>query len=527
MRSILLLVIALCFFMILSSCNGAQVRRDTEAWAQRESLDLWLEDTLIPYLSQQLSQHPRFKGQPVLLVRMKADDVQAQIDDLTNHIRDQIMDALLKEPGLDLTWRPTNRPWKHHQSLENLSCGMRRKINYYIGIDSGLTKLDRKLYVKVRALNLSEKKWIAGFGRSWQGKATAAQLAALGREHPDEYLRGLRPLPFSSQQPDMLAAYLANNLSCLLQQGEADNLVIYVNKASTSTPKIFQTTLDLTGKYLARFREVEVTDDSNQANVTLVSEIHLINQGLYQIWVSARLRQGQKYLPGAETEAYVLMSSQASTPAIIQSSDQLVKHKIPSGPVRATPALIASFALLTPLNQAHCATNTPWIAGERQLQSYDHIPSDSCLAVEMNLSRAAFVFLLSQDPNGELTRLYPSECPSLKKMDTLLEAQRQFRFPSIFGSGDGILALDGSPGLERIYAIAITSPEVADEFAYHIKAIQGLCRPGQGFVNTSFISPSRRPHEQIRRWHEYLNQVYRQYPEMVQWREIRFWHDPL
>ena len=71
------------------------------------SLDKWLEDTLIPYLVQQFGEHPRFKGQPILLVRMHSDNVQPRIDELTDHIREKIIDSLVREPGLDLYWRPS------------------------------------------------------------------------------------------------------------------------------------------------------------------------------------------------------------------------------------------------------------------------------------------------------------------------------------------------------------------------------------------------------------------------------------
>ncbi len=253
------------------------------------------------------------KGSPFCWSVCKVTHIQPHIDDLTDQIRQKIMDALLKQPGLDLSWRPAIRPWRHHRSLEEVSCGDFRKIHYYVGIDCGLTRVERHLYVKVRALNLVEQKWVSGFGKSWQGAPTAAQRAALDREHPDDHLRGLRPLPFSDRQPDLLAAYLARNLSCLMRQGEEDDPVVYVENVAVNTPKVFQTTLELVGKYLARFREVEVTDDPTQANVTVVTEIHAIHQNLHQVWVAARHRQGAKYLPGAETEAYVLMDAQKQT----------------------------------------------------------------------------------------------------------------------------------------------------------------------------------------------------------------------
>ena len=46
------------------------------------------------------------------------------------------------------------------------------------------------------------------------------------QRHPDEALRGLRVLPFSPDQIDLASDYLANNLSCLLQQQDQEELVI-------------------------------------------------------------------------------------------------------------------------------------------------------------------------------------------------------------------------------------------------------------------------------------------------------------
>jgi hypothetical protein len=258
-------------------------------------------------------------------------------------------------------------------SLEDVSCVDYRKVHYYVGIDCGLTGAKRNLYVKVRALNLAEQKWVTGFGRFWEGKPNKTQMAALKREHPDEYLRGLRPLPFSNHQPDLLAAYLARNLSCLLQQGEADDLVVYVTSPSANTPEFFKTTLDLVGKYLARFREVRVTDDPNQSNVTVVTAIHSIHQDLHQIWVSARHRQGKKYLPGAETEAYVMINAQKEILIAGMSQAKPSEPLTPFQSVSTASEIISSFDLLTPLNQRFCAAERPWRSGVHRLDPHESV----------------------------------------------------------------------------------------------------------------------------------------------------------
>jgi len=511
----------------LWACAGHQRTHAVDLAADRPSLNAWLEQTLIPYLLQQLEQHPRFRGQPILLVRMQGENVSPQIDELTEQIRQKINDALLKKSGLDLVWRPAGQPWQHHRRLADLSCGDAGKVRYYIGIDLGVSGVKGKLYLKVRALNLAEQKWVSGFGQSWQGTPTADQLDALAREHPDEYLRGLRPLPFSDRQPDMLAAYLARNLSCLLRQGEADDLVVHVADPAAGTPLRLQTALELVGRYLARFREVTVTDDPDQANVSLVSEIHAIDQRLHQIWVSVRQRQGQTYLPGAETEAYVMMY--APEQSVLAGNSQAPQAE-PLPPLRsglAPSEIIASFALLTPLDQRACQTGKPWQSKVQRVDPRGSLPTGSCLAVEMDITTPAYVFVVAQDAPGELSLLFPSDCPALAPKDARLQPGVLFQFPALSDPQAGALKLAGSPGTERIYAIAITEPQLAAMFAGRMKEIQSLCRTGQRFPFMLSAAGLQQPQERILRWQSYLNWLSANNPGLIEWREFKFRHAQL
>jgi hypothetical protein len=383
----------------------------------------------------------------------------------------------------------------------------------------------QNLYVRVRALNLAEHKWVSGFGRSWEGIPAPNQLAALKRAHPDEYLRGLRPLPFPNRQPDLLAVYLARNLSCLLQQGEANDLVVYVEDLSVNAPNFFQTTLKLVGKYLARFREVEVTDDPSRANVTVISAIHSIHENMYQIWVSARDRSGKKYLPGAETEAYVLVESRKK-PTVKAIRTERSSESAPIVQQDKRPfALISSFDLITPNSQEVCATDTPWQAGSRLINNHEHLPTGGCLAVEMRLLSPAYIFLVGQDPTGDLTRMFPSNCSDFQTIDAFIEPGKRFQFPPIFDRRARVLQLEGTPGMERVYAIAITASDLATQFGYQLDELQGLCQPGINFPETLSFAGDGPPHERIHQWQQYLKRLATQYPEKLQWREFRFWHD--
>ena len=519
------LIIALMMGLGVSACVGNPVSDHANAHSVDSSLNLWLEKDAIPYLRQQFGQHPRFKGQPILLVRMQGDNVQPRIDELTEQIRDTIIDALLKEPGLNFFWRPAVLPWQHHQSFEDADCSDYQNVHYYIGIDCGLSKVNGNLYVKVRALNLTEHKWVSGFGKTWQGEPMRNQLAALEREHPDPYLRGLRPLPFTDQQPDLLAAYLARNLSCLLRQGSADDLVVHVPEPAGTAPGVFKTALDLVGKYLARFREVEVTDDLSQANVSVVAAIHSIHQNLHQIWVSARYLRGEKYLPGVETEAYVLIENRMQYYVAGSQSGRITAPSMTDQSISADPKLIASFDLLTPRNQRLCPTGMPWRSGIQRIQPDGHLKTGSCLAVEVRLAKPAFVFLVGQDAAGKISHLFPSDCPDLGVKDARHHPGQLFQFPSLSDPDSGILEVSGHPGKERVYAIAITTPELADQFAGQMSEIQGLCRPGKMFPSRLLASNSGLPHDRVDQWQDYLNDLSHNNPGLVQWREIGFWHE--
>ena len=517
--------VALIFILCVSSCAGYPDRLDADQHSDQPTLELWVEESLIPYLAQQLGQHPRFKGQSILLVRMQGDNVPARIDDLTEQIRDKITDALLKKTGLNLAWRPAIKPWQHKRSLREMSCVADSKARYYIGIDTGLSKVNRQLYVKVKALNLSEGKWVSGFGKSWMGRPTRGQLEALDREHPDDYLLGMRPRPFTDREPDMLAAYLALNLSCRLRQGESDDLIVYVAPPAPGSPQVIKTALKLLGRYLTRFKEVEVTDNPSRANVTVTSALHSIDKELHQVWISPRQRQGGIYLSGAETEAYVMIKSPDE--ALIAGMNQAEPNAPlrPSHKISERSQLIRSLDMITPLNRRFCTTENPWKSGVQRVKSNGILPTGSCLAIEMELTTPAYVFLLAQDAAGELTRLYPSNCPVQVSWDNLIHPGDPFRFPSLSDPQAAVLELRGPPGTERIYGLAITAPELAALFSDRMEDLQDLCRPGRFYPEVLAANRHRYPRERIRRWQNYLNWLTRNNPGLVEWRELKFQHE--
>ena len=276
------------------------------------SLQDWVDTELAPYVAQQLGEHPRFKGEPVLVVRLDGDDIQPDIDGLTRSIRDRLMDALLKTPGVHVPWQPQQQPAQHHRRLDQVQCGRIRDASYFIGIEIARSATAR-FRISVRVLDVRAGEWVSGFSQHWSGSLSGSELRALQVRRTDESLRGLRVLPFSAGQPDLAATYLANNLSCLLRQQDVEDLKIKVETLTSDQPQL-RTLLHLIGNNLSRYREVQVTDAGRQANFVLRGETHEIQPGLYQVWVILHPKDSGMHLGGMDTATWIRIPPAGSPP---------------------------------------------------------------------------------------------------------------------------------------------------------------------------------------------------------------------
>ena len=263
----------------------------------------WLEQELSPYLARQMAEDPRFRDQSIMLVRLNGGDIQAEIDQLTRHIRRQIEDDLLSTPGIRLPWQPLRQMAKHHRRLSSLQCRPSRNADYYIGVEISPILSDR-YRVSIRALDMSEHQWLSGFGLHWQGQLSRDEREALSRFSVDESLRGLRALPFTTRQTDMAADYLANNVSCLLQQQDEDQLLIHVQPVAGQA-SYMNGLLKLVANNLSRYHEVSITDQAARADYLLTLEALVVEPRLDQVWTAISRKQGSVRLSGMDTSTYI------------------------------------------------------------------------------------------------------------------------------------------------------------------------------------------------------------------------------
>jgi hypothetical protein len=265
-------------------------------------LDRWLDAELIPGLSQALTTHPRLRQERFAVVQMRGDDIQPHIDGLTLELRRRITDALAANPGVRMAWRP-NPDQHHHRRLRGADCVDPLRRGYFIGIDSMALGAGR-WRLAVRILDTEDGGWVKGMSWVWQGRLDTARQQAARESREDELLRGLRVLPFAGGQPDLAAAYFANNLSCLLrQQGLSDRRVGVARSAAD--PPAVATLVSLLDNYLSRLHQVRITDRPGEADLVLRTELHRIDRDLYQIWVGLSPQGSTEHVAGIDTAAYL------------------------------------------------------------------------------------------------------------------------------------------------------------------------------------------------------------------------------
>ena len=401
------------------------------------SLQHWVDAELAPYVSEQLGQHPRFKGEPVIIVRLDGDDIQPDIDALTRGIRDQLMDSLLKTPGVHVPWQPQQQQAQHHRRLDQLQCGRLRDASYFIGIEIARTAT-AQFRVSVRALDVRAGEWVSGFSQHWSGNLTSNELRALQVRHTDESLRGLRELPFSAGQPDLAATYLSNNLSCLLRQQDVEDLKIKVETGASDNNQL-HTLLQLIGNNLSRYREVQITDTRRQANYILRGEAHMIQPGLYQVWVILHPRGSGDHLAGMDTATWIHIPPVGS---------QSVKRRVVQQERVRKPS-IARMELVRHTNDYRDSCR------DRQ---------HGCPVLEVDVEQADTVFVIAHGTRDGISRL-SGTCNGSVPAQTIT-GRYTYRFPETrFTVSDW----------PTVYAIAVSGSEPGRQFRQLLGELPDAC----------------------------------------------------
>ena len=135
---------------------------DVRAASYKDDLEAWISRDLKPYVTQQLITQPRFKNESIRFVILADENPQSVSSKLALSIRDRLRDSVANEPGLRIVWQ---RDISGASEAKSIDC-TKDEVHYYVGVEvtedrGGLVNVD------IRALDIEDQSWVAGFSRSW------------------------------------------------------------------------------------------------------------------------------------------------------------------------------------------------------------------------------------------------------------------------------------------------------------------------------------------------------------------------
>ena len=489
---------AAVIFLSLLAAQAAAAERDLDRWFDRE---------LVPFVTSQLVEHPRFKGESVMFVVLE-DNIPASVsNELAISLRDRLLDAALNTPGVSVGRRQggtTATP-----AAQSVDC-TQDDVHYYIGI-SVSRRIDGLYGVSVRALDLEDRNWVSGFGKAWQGALSSVQQRAMRQSQDDATFRGARDVPFAGDETDLLAAHLAHELSCALLRETSGRYIVSASRTAEPGDNLVAT-VELAGNTLAAHDALELTGNEQKINATLSGKAHQIDGALYQYWLTVTPTDPGNELSTLSASAYVLLPGH-----------RLAGEPPPPQPVADRPGATVSVphgggdALLGPLQILKSQDRrTCSRSGDASIRATSYGESQRPCSVLVADSRAdAIVFVLEYQANYGLVRLGGPSCRE-RTAPHVVTRGKPMRYPMPFttiGTGEmrEVKEWQASPGVDTYYAFAVSDSRAAREFANHIDTLPMRCNGSirRGLENNA-----------LHRWLEEFAVLAERHARHVGWRAI-------
>ncbi|MDJ0941501.1 MAG: hypothetical protein QNJ00_17190 [Woeseiaceae bacterium] len=429
----------------------------TPAFAtSRLSLDSWVERELLPFVREQLTTHPRFKGETVLFVALDGNSRAAVSDGLSLALRDRLVDAAVTTSGIAIAWQQG----RGTAGAATIDC-TRDDVHYYIGIDVRVTGGDAR--VTLRALDVEQGSWVSGFGLDWRGSLNRSESRAYGTRQSDQTFLGARDVPFSANQTDLLARHIAHELSCALLRETSGSYVIDTQALADDDSSQLNGMLELVGVNVAANAAIDLAGGTEQANAELVGKAHPIDRNLFQYWLTVR-PLGDDDLSAISASAYI---------------------RLPTGAgdvVASAPPTVA----VVPRTVSTASISVPNASGGAFIAPLTLAAGRDGSLLRTTARADSIVFFIQHDPLLGIVRLGDHDCRQ-RTIARLARSGDVLRFPVAYtsvGSREVHETVDWyvSPQRTTYYAIAVSDERTARRIANHIDRLPMRCgrssRPG-------------------------------------------------
>lgn len=445
------------------------------AQSREKALDPWFDKELIPYVRQQLVKHPRFKDETVMFVVLNDNYPAPSSNALALKLRDRLLEAAVRTSAVSIGWQQGHNANSAKTRADDC---LQDSVRYYIGIE--LTQeLNSRYSINLRALDLEDKTWVAGFGKRWQGNLSTIQRQAMRQQRVDETFLGARDVPFMQTQTDLLATHLAQQLSCTLKQPLSGDYVVHAASA-TGEPKSLEGTFELISNNLTSHQALMVSSDKSRTNATLRGKAHRIDGLLHQYWLTLTPNQEVENLAALSASAYIVLPDENSG-----RIGQTTSTNLPASPVRAH---LVQSARTRPTTISVPNAGQDALLGQLRIASAgpDGSCRQPCSSLRSEAAADVIIFVLQHQVNDGLVRLSGGACRQ-RAAAKLVRAGDTLNFPVTAPLTPSSNAVEQhewelQPAADTFYAIAVSDAQVARQIANHIDALPLRCaatfRPG-------------------------------------------------
>lgn len=438
----------------------------TTAQSREKGLDPWFERTLVPYVQQQLTTHPRFRNETVMFVILRDNKPTPVTNALALSLRDRLLEAAVDTSGITIGWQQGRATALAGETLPD--CAL-HGVHYFIGIELQQT-IEGRYEVDVRALDLEDRTWVAGFGKRWLGQLGTSQRQALRQQRIDQTFLGNREVPFTLQQTDLLAAQLARQLSCDLRQQLGGEYVVTTRNEERDSS--LTNTVELISNNLAAHQALTLAAEPQLSNAVMEGKAHQIDGALYQYWLTITPQADTDALTALSASAYIVLPDKP-----VQIVERPTVPRAPGGSVEKRPRL-ASIP-----NSSGNGFLAPLDIGSAQASDHCEWP---CSVLRTRANSDSIVVFLEHQANHGLVRLSDSACRHrtavriVKEGGTLRFPIARPRSPNLEASETLEWQLD--PAHDTFYAVVVADAELARELANLVDRLPQRCsaalRPG-------------------------------------------------
>ena len=295
-----------------------------------------VDDAIAPTFIAKLNRHLGNKNARILLYQMRNGDMEAKNDELHYFIKTRLRELLVQQ-GMNVFTHARQRVLINtgeHQSHYN--CQPFPSADIYVGIEVKPQDFGqwRVLVSLIKAIEPNHS--VANFEIPFNSSIWDYEASNWSKLYDIEGLRGLRLLPFSSDQDHLLADYLATVIACKLPdkvEGEAD-ITFHANLPFNHNPAWAMSFADTLQHNLNRKENLVLASSHyfaiKQPRFKVVMKIHSegIDTNLHLVSIEIIDRDDQsKVITDIAPEAFVVIEPSADVvekPYVVASNPKRV-----------------------------------------------------------------------------------------------------------------------------------------------------------------------------------------------------------